>query len=471
VTRRRAEDAAAGSRPGDRSSERPEPGPAGKAAESGGARPGPQHRGPGTSRARRTVEAGAAADALPAEEAAALLGVKPATLYAYVSRGLVSSVGAGGRSRLYLRRDLERLRARRDAPEDPATPPAIPGSAGALRWGEPVLDSAITAIGAAGPRYRGRPAVDLARSNAPFEDVAEHLWGSPTADPHAWRPGTLGLPRRALAALAPVGTPPLAALAVAVPALAAADPGRFDLRPEASRARARDLVARMAACLGLGLEADGVEAAIAAASMALAVCRALGARASAGAVGAVNRALVLSADHELNTSAFAARVAASAGADLYACVSAGLAAWSGPRHGAAADRIEALVAEARAPDRAAATVRERQRRGEAIPGFGHPLYPAGDPRAVPLLEAAAALAPRDRGVRTLLAVIQAVRDVGGHAPSIDTGVVAVALAIGAPPGSAAGIFAIGRTAGWVAHALEQQAQGTLLRPRARYVGV
>jgi citrate synthase len=183
---------------------------------------------------------------------------------------------------------------------------------------------------------------------------------------------------------------------------------------------------------------------------------------------------VVSADHELNASTFAARVAASAGADLYACVGAALATVSGPRHGGACDRVEALVAEAGSPRRAAAVVHERARRGEAIPGFGHTLYPDGDPRARPLFASAAALgrgrAPMQR-VQTVLALVDAVGEARRELPSVECGLVAVTAALELPPGSAAALFALGRAAGWIAHALEQRAAGYLLRPRARYIGV
>jgi citrate synthase len=179
---------------------------------------------------------------------------------------------------------------------------------------------------------------------------------------------------------------------------------------------------------------------------------------------------VVSADHELNASAFAVRVAASAGADLYACVSAGLAALSGPRHGGSCDRVEALVAEAGSAARADAIVRGRMRRGEEIAGFGHPLYPEGDPRAEVLLETARDLAPRAEALSTVTALVDAMRDAGREPPTVDVGLVAIAAVLGLPPGSAAGLFAVGRAAGWIAHAFEQREAGFLLRPRARYTG-
>ncbi|AUX40841.1 uncharacterized protein SOCE26_022420 [Sorangium cellulosum] len=157
-------------------------------------------------------------------EAAALLGVKRETLYAYASRGVLRGVPGGrGRARLYLRADIERLKARHDARAGHG-----PVAAEALRWGEPVLESALTAIGPRGPVYRGKEAVALALDDVPFDAVAELLWtgelpegGAPPA-----RPARLGLRPAKIAALLPAGAPPLAALALAVPALGAHDATR-----------------------------------------------------------------------------------------------------------------------------------------------------------------------------------------------------------------------------------------------------
>lgn len=417
-----------------------------------------------------------AQDYLSAREAAALLGVKLATLYAYTSRGLVRSVaGARGRARLYLRSDLERLRARRDARAGHG-----PVAAAALRFGEPVLDSSITEISIEdGPAYRGHSAIGLAREGVAFESVAELLWhGAPVLDADAdslaelWSARELGLHFEALRGLLPAGLSPLPALAAVVPLLACHDPGRFSERPEAVIPRARGLIRRMAAALVLGVEtpdpAERLSSALARDSIADAIACALGAQGGERGVAAINRALVLGADHELNASTFSARVAASTGADVYGCLSAALASLSGPRHGGASDRVEALVAEIGSPEAAERVVHERQRRGESIEGFGHPLYPGGDPRGRALVEIARELDPGSGPVRTSLALIDAMEQGGGGGPSIDTGLVTLSLALGLPRGAAVGIFAVARSVGWVAHMLEQYEAGYLVRPRARY---
>jgi citrate synthase len=245
-------------------------------------------------------------------------------------------------------------------------------------------------------------------------------------------------------------------------------------------------------------------------SVAARVCEALGSAASPRDVAAVDQMLVLCADHELNISTFAVRVTASGGADLYACVTAGLCALSGPRHGGICDRLELLAEACRAdgggaPDassggarvgrRTAATgkqarraaaksvrggderkraervVRARLAAGEFIPGFGQPLYPDGDPRGVLMLELARTHAKHAPRVQTLLGILDAMRAVGRRDPTLDFGLCALSAALDLPLGAASSIFAVGRVAGWVAHMLEQRERPVLLRPRARYVGV
>jgi citrate synthase len=129
-----------------------------------------------------------------------------------------------------------------------------------------------------------------------------------------------------------------------------------------------------------------------------------------------------------------------------------------------------MVAEARGPEGAIRVVRQRLRRGEMIPGFGHRLYPGGDPRATPLLAHAEALAPSNRVVRTVRAFADAMALAAQERPTVDLALCALAAALGLPPGGAVALFAAGRTAGWIAHALEQRRAGFALRPRARYVG-
>jgi citrate synthase len=178
----------------------------------------------------------------------------------------------------------------------------------------------------------------------------------------------------------------------------------------------------------------------------------------------IRAALVLLADHELNASAFAARVVASTGASLAACVAGGLAALSGPLHGGTTSLIEILFEEAERTGDAARVVHDRLRRGDRLPGFGHQLYVERDPRAEAMLK----LLPHDAVRERLLAAMERI---DAKPPNVDFALVSLRRAAGLPRGTALALFAVGRTAGWIAHALEQHEDGKLIRPRARYAGV
>lgn len=400
---------------------------------------------------------------MTAREAAGQLGVKLPTLYAYVSRGLLQSVSAeSGRARRYLRADVERLRAQRDSRRG--------GPSSALRSGEPVLDSSITEMTPDGPFYRGRGAVALARAGTPFESVAELLWTGhlPELRPRwSFRGDPPDL--ASLAGWLPEAVPPSAVHALVVAAIAPADPGRFDLRPDSVQRRARSLIRTLAAALAFTTDRSRLAEALDAATVAEAVAVGLGVEPLPEHLDAIDQVLVLLADHELNASTFAARVAASANADPYAAVLAGLATLSGSKHGAASDRAEALVAEIAHPGDAARVLHERDRRGEPVPGFGHLIYREHpDPRAVVVLETARSLDRGSAAFAKVSALIEAVRESGKPPPNVDAAVVALRGALGMPRGAAAGLFAVGRCAGWVAHILEQYEAGFLLRPRARY---
>jgi citrate synthase len=407
---------------------------------------------------------------LSASEATKLLGIKRETLYAYASRGLVESrAGESGRPRRYLRSDIERLRARRDAR---AGHGAV--AAGALRFGEPVLDSAITCVTKDGPAYRGYSAVSLARSGASFEAVAELLFSGELPDERpSWTRGSLGFDAGRVSRWLSDSASPLDAMGLVLALRRAASSVRAPLADEDEVREARATLPILAASAGLLRSPALVESALAEPTVAATIAVAFGVEPRREVLTGLDRALVLVADHELNVSTFGARVTASAATDLLGCLAAALSVLSGPRHGAMTDRVERLLDAMIDARDVKSFVSERLSVGEALPGFRHQLYPDGDPRAVPLLEAARkGRSPDDSESRrkALFALIDELARRRHPPPTIDFGLVAMRLKLGLPRGAAAHVFAVGRSAGWVAHILEQRTQGALLRPRARYVG-
>ncbi len=394
-----------------------------------------------------------------AREAAAMLGVSTATLYAYVSRGLLRSERGDGstRARRYLREDIAALQARKEYRREPAK-----AAESALGYGMPVLDSALTLIDDGRFYYRGYDVPTLARERT-FEEVAALLWTGGFAVEGLFAgaesaavpllPGDLGgldlgSPiERFQAVLAVAGAGDLAAHRFTPPAVAVAG------------VRILALLARHAAA--------GSSGRAAASSLAATLQRAWApARPEAEALFAA--ALILCADHELNVSAFTARCVASAGSSPYAVVIAALAALQGYKHGGHTAHAAALLAAAAHGIRPA--IVGYLQGGDRLPGFGHPLYPDGDPRARCLLELLEERCPDSPQMQLAKDVCEAVYASLGLRPTLDFALAALARTIDTPRYSPLAIFALGRTAGWIGHAIEQYTLDQLIRPRARYVG-
>ena len=386
-------------------------------------------------------------DWIGAEEARARLGVRPQTLYAYVSRGRLSTRPdpADPRRSLYRASDIGVLAERKTRSRK-----ASQVAAGAIAWGEPVLDSAITTVEGGRLYYRGRDAVDLAQTET-LESTARLLRGGHGA---ALKRDARGAP--------PEGADMRARAFLALAARAGSDGPALGRHPLALAVEAATL---------LDVLADAIAGAAGSGPIHVRLALAWGCATSGPAVGAgggpgadlIRRALVLLADHELNASTFAARVAASTGASLAASALAGLAALSGPRHGGASAALRGLVAEA-GEQGAAAAIAARLAQDRSLPGFGHPLYPEGDPRARALLD-------RFEPTAELASLRAAVEGATGKAPNVDFALVALADRLGLPKDAPFALFATARCAGWIAHAIEQVQTGDLIRPRARYAGV
>jgi len=398
------------------------------------------------------------ADYLTAAEAARRLAVKPATLYAYVSRGVLSRVRApDGRTSLFAAEEVEQL-ARRGRPRRPAGVADI------------TVESAITEITGDSLRFRGLDATRLAVSRT-FEEVAGLLWtgefpsGRESArEPWRARPAALAAGRAAQAAL-PAGTLPLERLQVIVPAMAATDPLRLQLDRPAVIAAGQNIIAGMVDCLPSEATADQGEAI--AGRLWSRLCNS---RPAPGLMRALSAALVLLADHELAASTLAARAAASVRADPYAVVGTGLGAVSGALHGGASLGAETLIAAATGPEDVPRVVAELLRRGEKVPGFGHFVYRGGDPRAMLLLDLVRRAAPKSGQLAVADAVFAEVRHKSLPEPNIDFAIATLVRVAGMVRGAGEAIFAVARTAGWIAHALEAYSGPGPLRPRAVYTG-
>jgi citrate synthase len=397
-------------------------------------------------------------DYFSAKEAAAALGISLPTLYAYVSRGLVQSEpGAGqSRARRYRRADVDALLARKALRQNPTQV-----TEAALHWGSPVLASAVTLIEDGRFFYRGHDVAQLAQT-ASFEAVASLLWRDVLAEADLFPPELPASLQQRMAEVQPILQPlPLfERFQVLLPLLAGQDLAAFDLAETAvAQTGARLLHLLTWAATGQQPHAD-----LAAALQQAWTPQKLAVR------PLLNTALILCADHELNVSAFAARVVASAQANPYAVVQAGLAALQGARHGGHTERVVALLHEAGSVAGVRPAVAARLRRGESIPGFGHPLYPAGDPRARLLLSLVAEAFADGTAVAVIREVIQVMVEATGQLPTIDLGLAALAVAANLPEGAPLALFALGRTAGWLGQAIEQYQEDQLIRPRARYVG-
>ncbi|NUS19058.1 MAG: citrate synthase [Mesorhizobium sp.] len=372
---------------------------------------------------------------LTREQALQRLNVRPQTLYAYVSRGRIGMKpdDADPRRSQYRADDIAALATRR---ERGRSPQAIAESA--IAWGEPAITTSVSTVLHGRLIYRGKDAVVLS-ATATLEETAELLWASDR--PVSFASLTASAARHG-------GTPTAFAR---LSALAAEGWPSLGRRPAMLQQDGATATSALAAALGAAPGSEPVHARLA-----------QGWSVDAAGADLIRKALVLLADHELNASTFAARVAASTGAPIAACLLAGLATLTGPRHGGAGAAAIALVedAERLGPDEAIARWLAHDR---PLPGFGHPLYPEGDPRAEGLFSGL----DIDDGLSQLRKAILAAT---GLHPNIDFALAAMTRSLRLPADAPFRLFALGRSIGWTAHAIEQVTSNRLIRPRARYDG-
>jgi len=439
---------------------------------------------------------------LSTDEVARRLGVKPATVYAYVSRGLlVSKRNADGKGSLFAEADVDAFAAARRRPAATGDSPAIRTGLTLIKDGALYLRghdvSSLVQDQGVAAWSGGDPARTRTINSFPghsYESVAMLLWTGELASVRLSPPADLLALAQAVTAPLPAASRPTDRLRVIVAAAAAADPLRFDTAPAAVIATGQTILATMVAALPhVGAQQhprDGEPFPLA----ALLWPRLTSADPAGTGIALLNTALILLADHDIAASTLAARVAASTRAHPYAVVGAGLAALDGPLHGAASGLAYALLADAVRTGDPVGAISDRLRVGEAIPGFGHRLYPNGDPRAKILLdrlhEAVAADADIAPGApvpvpqhvtlggpdrRATLAIIDevvaAVTRRSGVAPNTDFALAAFTLLSGMSADAGEAIFAVARTAGWIAHALEEYGdRPSRFRPSGHYAG-
>jgi len=326
---------------------------------------------------------------ITAAEAAARLGVKRQTLYAYVSRGtLHRQVALDGRTSLFDPAELDALRlGKRDRTE------------GELRT---VIATAVTRVSDEALIVRGRDLVALVAEGMSFVELADLLWQSGESEPWSDPESQLTTHLEGIDGLRSI-------LAMA----SSSDPLRHDLNPRSVRASGRRMITAMAH--GLPAQRRGKDA-----GLADALWRRLTKRpGSVQERAALDVALALLADHGLAASTFAARIAASVRADPYSVVASGLGVIGGPLHGAASAGVHELFVEAERLDDAPRAVGEVLRTLGRVPGFGHGVYTQQDPRygaLMTLVVEAWADDPRLQHVYRVRDVVGARRD---EFPNID----------------------------------------------------
>ncbi|MFK7804975.1 MAG: citrate synthase family protein [Anaerolineae bacterium] len=393
---------------------------------------------------------------LSAQEAADALNISVSTLYAYVSRGLVRSEPTEGKSRArrYRAADIDALKKKQSYRHNPGR--VAPDT---LRHGIPVLDSSITLIQNGQLLYRGHDALELAQTKS-FEEVASLLWTGEFESSHLFDQKNdlkFALPRPFAEMAGKLS--PIEQFQTLLPLAAAHDLAGYDPSP-AGIQRTGGRIIRLLTQIVTGEGSfDSITEALQKAWLPD----------HPELRPALEATLILCADHELNVSAFTARCVASAGTTLYQVVQGGLAAIQGFRHGGQSERVGVFFDEVAGniPQKIGAYIK----RGEHLPGFDHPLYPDGDSRGRLLFELAEKYQLDVGPVNDARLIRETVSSQLERIPNIDFALVTLSRALKLPADAPITLFALGRTAGWIAHALEQYESKQLIRPRARYVGV
>lgn len=389
-------------------------------------------------------------DYLTTAQVARVLGVKTQTVYAYASRGLLTSAAVEGvRGSVFAVDEVDAL-TRRSSGRPPA------GVVERIRTQITLLDDDRL-------YYRGQDAAVLSTS-VNFEAVAEMLWQS---EPE-WGPNML--PRRVIRQVRALSDPAgrrVDMVRMAIDVLGSRDNLRHQLTHDVVTRKAAGILDTVVDCLPVASGQDAVGQSLAARLWP----RLTSIPANRGRVRLLNAALVLLADHDLTASTVAARVAASARGSIYSVVTAGLGALDGPLHGGAAARASRFLADAL--DEPSSVFALWSGPDQVPPGFGHVVYRHHDPRAEALFEL---MATTTGGNRKVIRTIEELRGLAGQTDAgllnSDMALAAIAVRFDMAPDAAETIFAIARIAGWVAHAIEEYEEPRLrFRPQGVYVGV
>jgi citrate synthase len=409
-------------------------------------------------------------DLMTRSEALEALNVKQATLYSYVSRGLIKTAPhPDGRKSLYVRADVERVRSRKRG-----RPPQSAAAESTMHWGAPVVSSAITLVTEQGPVYRNRSAVDMARDGVSFESVAQLLF--------------TGMWQDNFAAWSAIDTPPDVQqllrsypgnlkssdignlLGMVTLALGMHDRGSTEISDGTSVTASRLLIQTMACCLGFLQRGGKFVPREPLEGLAAFILRVSRVKPSPEAQRALNGAMIVLADNELAPATFAARIAASTNADLFNCIAAAIGSHVGFSTGTATQKVETSLLQTTSARDLAQRLPLVREYGASLFGFNHPMYPNGDARADIILDLVKALPNLDSGTINTLDFLESTRSQLHAHPGVAVALVVLTRALGMPDGSATALWIVSRTAGWVAHVLEQRTQGFLLRPRAKFIG-